>query len=162
MRDVTQPPPAIKISVTQLQCTACGAETHASCNCGKPYMPKRQRAEEIAEANPNISVRELAERASVSHGTAQEAKARVQSRTPDAGPTVGRDGKQYPATKPQAEPDPDTPVVAEGKADRSLALQIIDHGCKAMTSRLQGSRDGMERLNRVRGAMRSQWDVEWF
>ena len=86
-----KPIPAIKVSVVQLQCTACGAETNATCSCGKPYLPKVQHAEAIAEANPNISVRELADRANVSHGTAQEAKARVQSRTP--APTVGRDGK---------------------------------------------------------------------
>lgn len=96
-RDSFSPPPAFHVSVVRLACSACGAEANATCSCGQPYVPKRQRAEEIAEANPNISIRELAEQAKVSHGTAQAAKSRVQSRTPDIAPTVGRDGKTYSA-----------------------------------------------------------------
>jgi len=46
MPDLAQPPPAYHQQVTQLQCTVCGAETHAACNCGKAYMPKLKRAAE--------------------------------------------------------------------------------------------------------------------
>jgi hypothetical protein len=146
MRDVTQEPPAYKISVTQLQCTGCGAETHAACNCGRAYLPKLQRAEEIAEANPNISVRQLAEQASVSHGTAQEAKSRVQSRTPDTGPTVGRDGKQYPATQP---PTIKSPAAVESDIVNKLAHHIIDTGYHAMADRFRHDQPTMKRLGQA-------------
>jgi len=94
----------------------------------------------------------------------------ARAKAPPPGKVIGRDGKLYPARReapeaeppPQPEPEPDTPVVYEHKADRSLALQIIDIGCKVMTNSLQGSRDGLERLNRVRKEMRKHWDVQWF
>jgi hypothetical protein len=96
-------PPAIKQSIVQLCCVGCGAEANASCNCGKPYVPKLKRATEYAEQNPTASVREIAQEAGVGHGTAQEAKARVRDRTPDA-VTTGLDGKGYPAKKHKLPP----------------------------------------------------------
>jgi hypothetical protein len=86
-------------------CTGCGAETNAACNCGKAYVPKLERAAEYAEQHPTASVREIAERTGVGHGTAQEAKAGVRDRTPEP-VTTGRDGKSYTATKPPTEPKP--------------------------------------------------------
>jgi len=161
MKDLTQTPPAIKISVTQLQCTACGAETHATCNCGKPYTPKLHRAAKAVAQHPYLSNRVIADEIGVDEKTVRDARAELRTDSAVDEPRIGKDGKtrQLP-TKPQ--PEPDTPVVYEFKADRSLALQIIDIGCKAMASRLQGSRDGIARLNRVRGEMRSHWDRNWF
>jgi hypothetical protein len=61
--------PAAVISIQRMVCTGCGAEANASCNCGKPYLPKLQQAEKVARENPGISVRDLAEKADVSHAT---------------------------------------------------------------------------------------------
>jgi hypothetical protein len=38
-----KPLPQIQVSVVRLQCSACGAEANASCSCGKPYIPVKQR-----------------------------------------------------------------------------------------------------------------------
>lgn len=82
------------ISIQRLVCTGCGAEANASCNCGKPYVP-REAAEQFFRENPNASIREAEEQIGVSHGTAQRAREAVPRGTPET--VVGRDGKTYPA-----------------------------------------------------------------
>lgn len=82
--------PAFQLSIARLQCSACGAEANASCNCGKPYIPALRRAKEIAEANPDLSVRKLAEVAHVGRGTAHRAKG-----VPDGTGEARQEDNQY-------------------------------------------------------------------
>jgi len=79
-------------SLARLQCTECGAEANASCNCGKPYLPK-EIAKEAIRANPQKSNRAIAEETGVSEPTVRRARA-----SGDAPETVvGLDGKTYKA-----------------------------------------------------------------
>src|SRR3972149_1962543 len=94
----------IEISVQRLSCTACGAEANASCNCGKPYVPAKQRALEKARENPKQSVRALAEEADVSHGMAQRALEEARSTVP-IDTVDGLDGKVRRLPVRQEEPD---------------------------------------------------------
>lgn len=94
----------IPITVQQMVCTGCGSETNATCNCGKPYVPKKQRALEKARENPKQSVRALAEEVGVGHGTAQRALEEARAGVPD-GTAEGRDGKVY--RLPVREPETD-------------------------------------------------------
>lgn len=93
--------PSYEVAVIQLECVKCGAQANATCSCGTDYRPIA-RAKEYAEANPGASVREIAEKTGVGHGTAQRARSAVPHGTPE---TVGRDGKSYPARKPKYTPD---------------------------------------------------------
>ena len=95
---------AIKPIAKKMECNVCGAEAdavfHPTCNCNAGFRSKRQVAAEYLEKNPTASVREIAEQTGVGHGTAQRAKTGVPSGTPEPESTIGRDGKSYPASKP--------------------------------------------------------------
>jgi hypothetical protein len=82
------------MSVQQMVCTGCGAEANASCNCGKPYVPKKQRAAEAIAANPQKSDRAIAEELGI--GTMTVNRARREAGVPDGTPErEGRDGKVW-------------------------------------------------------------------
>jgi hypothetical protein len=119
-----------------MACTACGAEATASCNCGVSYVPKAQRAAEVAAANPNASVREIAEKAGVGHGTAQRAKAAVPNGTPE--PVTGRDAKKYKAKKkPAAKAKAAPQIVADGtprqEPERAAVIDVLAEAVKLRT-----------------------------
>jgi hypothetical protein len=85
-------PAVIKIEVNRMVCTACGAEANASCACGKPYMPAKQRAADAIAANPQKSNRAIADEIGVSEPTVR--RARDATASPDAVDVrVGLDGK---------------------------------------------------------------------
>jgi hypothetical protein len=126
----------IQMSIARLACTACGAEANASCNCGQPYMPAKQRAKEAIEANPQKSNRAIADEIGVDHKTV--GAARGEYSPPEV---IGRDGKTYPATKPKRNPaatveDESIEFVVEGddeswpeaarKALRRERLEYVD------------------------------------
>jgi hypothetical protein len=92
-------------SLARLQCTRCGAEANASCNCGEPYKPV-EIAKAYSRKNPSASVREISAQTGVSHASAQRAKSGVSGDTP----VTGRDGKTY---KGKREPSPNR--IAEKK-----------------------------------------------
>lgn len=84
----------IQMAVQQLSCTGCGAEANASCNCGKPYVPKKQRAIDAIKANPEKSDRAIAADIGVSPETVH--KARRETPANELAPErEGRDGKIY-------------------------------------------------------------------
>lgn len=87
-----KPHAVIAFSVQQMTCTACGAEANASCNCGKPYMPKKQRVAEYDKENPRRSTRQAAADLGMSKSTVSDARQGVQDRAPEV---EGRDGKVY-------------------------------------------------------------------
>jgi hypothetical protein len=97
----------IAMAVQQMTCTGCGAEANASCNCGKPYVPKKQRAADAIKANPQKSDRAIAADLGINQSTVS--RARSESGDASASPErEGRDGKIYhlPARNDD-EDDPD-------------------------------------------------------
>lgn len=107
----------IQMSVQRMSCTACGAEANASCNCGKPYVPAKQRAKEAIEANPQKSDRAIAADIGVSHETVSKARREspVNELTPER---EGRDGKVYRLPVRQEEDEP-------SDADHEEGLRVI-------------------------------------
>ena len=76
--------------VTSVTSVTDGAEANASCNCGKPYVPKKQRVAEYDKEHPGRSTRQAAADLGVSKSTVSDARQGVQDRTPEI---EGRDGK---------------------------------------------------------------------
>ena len=99
-----KPIPAYKISVVQLQCTMCGAETHASCSCGAIYRPKAQRAAEAVADHPEKSNRAIAVETGLSEATVRRARDATASDDAVDEPRVGLDGKKRKL--PSYIPDP--------------------------------------------------------
>jgi hypothetical protein len=119
----------IEMAVQQMVCTACGSEANASCNCGKPYVPKKQRAREAIEANPQKSDRAIAADIGVDPMTVNKARRElgVDVSTPER---EGRDGKIY-RLPVREEPDDDT--------DHEEGLRVI--AARGMLNRATEARD---------------------
>jgi hypothetical protein len=88
---MSKPAVVYPISIQRMVCTGCGAEANASCNCGKPYVPKAERAREAVKANPEKSDRAIAADIGVSPMTVSRARATVPDVTVDE--RIGLDGK---------------------------------------------------------------------
>jgi len=82
----------IRRAVSRLECSSCGAEANASCDCGKPYVPAKVRAAEAIKANPEKSDRAIAADLGVSHTTVQNARKETGNQLP-VDERVGLDGK---------------------------------------------------------------------
>jgi hypothetical protein len=105
---------------TQLQCSSCGAVADGACDCGAPYVPVKDRADEKIKANPEMSNRAIA--AELGVGLESVRKARIRAGDHQGSPAgdiqrdgmsdaaigrrIGKDGKSYPAQprKPKKEP----------------------------------------------------------
>src|SRR6516162_2569202 len=83
-------------SLARLQCTRCGAQANASCNCGEPYVPAAIRVAEYDKKNPGKSTRAAAADLGVSNATVSKARG-VNQLTPET--VTGDDGKTYPAKR---------------------------------------------------------------
>jgi hypothetical protein len=96
-----------KLPKVDLRCSGCGAPGSGSCACGVGYVPAGQFAAKVAKEHPGLSSRAFASQTGLSQRTASNAlrAAREQSCSPDA-VVVGRDGKRYPTSKPQAASKP--------------------------------------------------------
>jgi hypothetical protein len=83
----------IKLSIQRMVCTGCGAEANASCNCGKPYVPKAVRAAEAVAANPDKSSRAIAAEIGVDKNVVEKARREL---TGEDSPVerIGLDGKK--------------------------------------------------------------------
>ena len=117
MIDNRFPPPAIHHSITRMQCSKCGAEANAPCNCGVHYIPVQQRVAEYDQDNPGKSSRQVAADLDVDQSTVVRAR-----RDADASPdtVTGSDGKQYPARQ-YRRPSAPTPV-RQDLIDQAMAL----------------------------------------
>jgi len=87
------PPPAFHRSVVQLQCSKCGRETSAACDCCAPYVPKRQRAAEAIAEHPEKSNRAIADDIGVDEKTVREARASTADWSAVDEPRTGKDGR---------------------------------------------------------------------
>ena len=118
--------PALQIvhSLARLQCTKCGAEANASCNCGEPYVPAALRVAEYDKANPGKSTREAAADLGISNKTVSKARG-VTGVTPET--VTGRDGKTYKA-KREVEPEARRSAATVEQIDLETAVAIVvDH-----------------------------------
>lgn len=106
----------IQMAVQRLSCTGCGAEAHASCNCGKPYVPAKQRAAEAIAANPQKSNRAIADEIGTSHTTVQRAREEAGTDVPPE--REGRDGKVYRLPVRQEDDEP-------SDADHEEGLRVV-------------------------------------
>jgi hypothetical protein len=114
----------IRKFVQRLSCTECGAEAHASCNCGKPYVPAKQRAAEAIAANPLRSNRAIAEEIGVSDETVN--RARRETPATDVAPErEGRDGKVYRLPVRAAVNDSDDDIEADVEPDNRRSAFLI-------------------------------------
>jgi hypothetical protein len=102
--DPFSPPPAFHKSIVQLACVQCGAEANASCSCGKPYVPKQQRAAEAVAAHPEKSNRAIADDIGVDEKTVRQARASTADQSAVDEPRTGKDGKTR--RMPSYIPDP--------------------------------------------------------
>jgi hypothetical protein len=81
------------MSIARLQCTVCGAEANASCNCGAHYVPATQRAKEAIEAHPEKSNRAIADLAGVDEKTIRNVRNSTADSSAVDEPRIGKDGK---------------------------------------------------------------------
>ena len=123
--------PAFHLSVVRLACSACGAEANASCNCGKPYLP-RERAAEAVAAHPEKSNRAIADEIGASEATVRRARDATASGDAVAEPRIGRDGKarRLPSYNPDATALPPDPMQDEDLIDQivNLFAQLTRNG----------------------------------
>jgi hypothetical protein len=102
-----QPIPAYKISVVQLQCTMCKAETAAACSCGATYMVKpAEKAAAALTGNSSRSDRSIAAEIGVSPTTVGKARDQLSGDGQFEDFRTGRDGKsrKLPSYVPGPEP----------------------------------------------------------
>jgi hypothetical protein len=93
-----------------LCCTKCGSIADASCDCGSPYIPARERAAQAIAANPEKSDRAIAAEIGVGAMTVNRARATVPDGTVDE--RVGLDGKTRRLPQ-RAEPEPKSDIEDE-------------------------------------------------
>jgi hypothetical protein len=117
-------PAAIKISIQRKVCTDCGAEANASCNCGKPYIPAKQRVAEYDKQNPGRSTRQAAADLGVSRETVRATRKEGDNRlSPDT--ITGRDGKQYPGARVTT--DKRDPVVISDVVEKTRQANVAGY-----------------------------------
>jgi hypothetical protein len=114
---IDKPIPEIRISAIQLQCTLCGAETHASCSCNAIYRPKAQRAAEAVAEHPEKSNRAIADNIGVDEKTVRQARASTADHSAVDEPRVGLDGKTRKL--PSYTPDP-PPQIRDSLIEQAL------------------------------------------
>lgn len=88
-----------------LSCTKCGSMADATCDCGSPYIPARERAAEAIAANPARSNVAIAREIGVNEKTVRNA--RITSDHSEVDGRMGLDGKvrRLPTRRPD-EPEP--------------------------------------------------------
>lgn len=133
----------IAMAVQQMTCTGCGAEANASCNCGKPYVPKKQRAAEAIAANPQKSDRAIAADIGVSPMTV--GRARSEGETDVTPEREGIDGKVYHL--PVREVEPDTPRELKESffslVDMALRISELDLSGITPTPKMRQAMEGV-------------------
>ena len=134
------PPPGIHRSIVRLACSACGAEANASCNCGKPYVPKLQRAADAVAEHPEKSNRAIADEIGVDEKTVRQARASTADHSAVEEPRTGKDGKtrKLPSYRPLQTEPPD-PSQDEDIIDQieNLFVQLTRNGQTRCAIRLR-------------------------
>jgi hypothetical protein len=150
------------IPKVDLRCSACGAPGSGSCHCGTAYIPAGEYAAKIAQKNPELSSRELADQIGVSQRTA--ARALQSAREPfGSSVVVGRDGKSYPATKPEGQTKPQVmrlyPATKPQEQTKPQVMRL--YGDSDLKTAKSYFREGMAAYKQ--GLPREEWEelVTW-
>jgi len=86
----------------KMQCSGCGAEAKAACDCGVPYIPVSIRAAKAIYEHPEKSNRVIARELKIGPASVDRArKLAVASREATGEKRIGKDGKRYKPTKPK-------------------------------------------------------------
>jgi hypothetical protein len=133
----------VQMAVQQMVCTSCGSEANASCNCGKPYVPKKQRAAEAIAANPRKSNVAIAEELGVGAETVRRAREELGSPYGEA-EREGRDGKVYRLPVRDVEPEGGPREIKESfvsLVDMALRISDIDLSTVEVTPKMRKAID---------------------
>jgi hypothetical protein len=125
---------AIKVSIQRLQCSACGAEANAACNCGKPYVPASVKAAEAVKANPEKSDRAIAKEIGVDHKTVAKARSATGEYSPVE--RTGLDGKTR-KLQPRVVPERELEVF------KAIAKGEMGDACLIAEQQLENDRSAM-------------------
>ena len=110
-----------------MECSSCGAAGIAACDCGAPYMPAAERAAKAIAANPDKSVREIADEIGVGKSTISRIR---QATVPDGTVTTrtGKDG--VTRVLPKRKPKPEEVIPTEEEAEESGHVQHHGDGAR--------------------------------
>lgn len=137
---------ALKPAPARLECSSCGKNADAACDCGVAYIPAGARAAAAVAANPEKSDRAIAVEIGVGNKTVSRARATVSRdtvETPAAEPAkrVGRDGKARSMPKrKRAEVDADNRAAFMRRAEEAERLAIDPWGCKVTSEMVVAAR----------------------
>jgi hypothetical protein len=129
----------IQRAVVRLQCSGCGSEANATCNCGKPYVPAKVQAKERVEANPEKSNRAIAAELGIGEATVRRARAETTAPDDAVDERIGLDGKtrRMPV---RDEPPPSEDEIKEGfltVADFAMRISGFDLSCITPTPQMR-------------------------
>lgn len=113
---------------TKLECSACGAEADAACNCGAPYVPASARAAAAIAKNPGKSDRAIATELGVNQSTVSRARKSTDANA-SVGKRTGKDGKtrKMPRAKDRSKKElPKTDAVRKALRETVEAGKPID------------------------------------
>jgi DNA-binding Lrp family transcriptional regulator len=128
---ITNLAPTIQIAVQRMVCTACGAEANASCSCGKPYVPAKERAVEAIKANPQKSNRAIAKETDLSLGTVNNARNELTEQGCSvAEPRIGLDGKKRQPIKRRSMTQMKVATFARSIEQACTACEVVEFAFK--------------------------------
>ena len=113
-----------------MECSSCGAAGIAACDCGAPYMPAAERAAKAIAANPDKSVREIADEIGVGKSTISRIR---QATVPDGTVTTrtGKDG--VTRVLPKRKPKPEEVIPTEEEAEESYQQTLYEFCCEHLS-----------------------------
>ena len=121
-------------ATTRLECSKCGASTDAACNCGVPYVPKKERAAAALAASPDKSNRQIASETGVHHSTVSRA------RPDDPGPGANAPGPRS-SHEPKFEPRNSFYKLPRGKEINAVYLGESAHAKIGKAVHARGGRE---------------------
>jgi hypothetical protein len=115
-----------KAKPKRIQCSSCGAEGTAGCDCGAPYVTPGERAATAAAAYPEKSDGMIAREIGVDRSTVTRARNSTRADAPVE--RVGLDGKKRRSPKPKLVYDDDD-MPSEEEAEESWQSDLYDQAC---------------------------------
>jgi hypothetical protein len=112
-------------SSVRLQCSACGAEANAACDCGAPYVSAASRAADALAKDPDKSDRAIADEIGVSNQTVKRARAKTTVTHVTVRKRKGKDGKTRKLPR-RPEPQINDPVKEINGFHRELLGFLTD------------------------------------
>jgi hypothetical protein len=144
----------LRRAIVRLECSSCGAEANASCDCAKPYVPAAVRVAKLASERPELSNRAIAAELGVDEKTVR--KARADQSAPDE--VIGRDGKRYPSRIQAPEESDDGDEIPASPADHTAAFWLRQDAAKQFAALPYKGKVTREIVDAAR-AVASAWEA---